>query len=104
MIYLYKADDGTIFEDEFECGKYEFDCFMKTINIIVLDKNGNRLNDIETDETYNKSYKVIISNEDDLNAILKIREFMGTYLDIDSIGTWVYNDNIDKWICEKQSK
>ncbi len=97
MNYLYKANDGTIFEDEYKCILYEFNLKIKDANIIILDKNGNKLNNIETKDTYNKAYWVIINNEVALDVMYDIRNFTGFYIGINCVGTWKYDDVNNEW-------
>ena len=93
MKIVYIADDGVMFDNQYDCEKYEFDKFIKTINIKVYDDKRHRLQNIHTEDTHNKSYRVIIANEKDLTDMKRIQNWTGFYCYIDSIGTWIYDGN-----------
>ena len=104
MIIIYKSDDGTLFDNEFDCMKYELSCLIKTVDIRVYDRKGHRLSNIETDETYQQSHRVVIRTEEELKVIGRVQEFMGGYWDIDSIGTWIWNDEKDTFVKRSDNK
>ena len=51
-----------------------------------------------SEDTYNNVETVIISNEQDVEDILKIYGYTGFYHGIDQIGTWVWNDKKQRFI------
>ena len=93
MQIIYKSDDGLLFDTEFDCIVHEFNCLLKTVNIRVYDKKGHRLDNIASEDIYNKVHRVVICNEEELAVLERIRTFMGIYLDINSVGTWIWNDD-----------
>ena len=98
MKIVYVSDDGLSFDNQFDCEKHEFDVFMKTIKIKVYDQKRHRLDNISESETYNESYRVVIADEKDLSDIKRIYNWTGYYCDIDSIGTWIYNEDKNRFI------
>ena len=97
MKVVYVADDGVQFDDYDDCMEHEFELFMKTTNIKVYDKNRHRLDNIHTEDSYNQSYRVVLKDEADLKALQTIQDYTGFYCDIDKVGTWRYNDKLDRW-------
>lgn len=63
MRIVYIADDGTQFDDEWDCRDYEFRKTLDLSDIEVYDENGIRLMDIFDEDTYNKAMKVIVKTE-----------------------------------------
>lgn len=98
MKIVYVSDDGLSFDDQFDCEKHEFDLSMKAVQIKVFDKRRHRLTDIASDDTYNNSYRVIIANDKDLEDMKHIQNWTGYYCDIDSIGTWIYNEDKNRFV------
>ena len=93
MKIVYVSDDGLSFDNQFDCEKHEFALFMQNVCIKVFDKRKHILANIDSDDTHNNSYKVVIANTKDLNDMKRIQNWTGYYCDIDSIGTWIYNGN-----------
>lgn len=97
MKILYIADDGTQFEDEWECTDYEWRLAHPHLKEIkFLNAAGEPiLSDPLEDITYNKTETVIVPNEAALQDLQDLADYTGfcDYMDIDSIGTWKHYDD-----------
>ena len=96
MRVIYEAFDGTQFDEQMDCEFYEFDkLVLDRTKIRVFDRQRHllkRLNFGANYETYGNEYRVEIKTEKDLDDIEKVSEFTGLYDDINSIGTWIYDE------------
>ena len=97
MRVIYIADDGKEFDEEFDCMDYEWRLnhpFLK--DILLYDEHNEKLNDILSQNTYNRTEKVIVPSEESLNEIRELASYAGfcAYDDIVECGEWVFN-------CEK---
>lgn len=92
MKVLYIADDGTQFDDEWDCRDYEFRKGLDLDDIEMYDKDGNRL-DPMTEETYYAVMRIVIKTEKAAEDLAKIEKYTGfiAYADVDAPGVWVYD-------------
>ena len=99
-ITLYEAKDGRIFDNHFDCVTYEVTEQIKNTGIKMYNKNGKAFSTTTylSEDTYNNVETVIISNEQDVEDILKIYGYTGFYHGIDQIGTWVWDDKEERFI------
>ena len=95
MEILYKAFDGKIFTDEYECEKYEAINYthMDIYGLTFLDKDDNEIvlgDDPFDDDIYGKAETVIIHNEAEADDLFWLAKECGwiEFEDIDSPGTW----------------
>lgn len=101
MNTIYIANDGKQFEDEYECRNYEF-CIshphLKTIEL--YDRHGKKLTNPLDDETYFNFTKIIIHSEEELADLYDAADYTGFtgYYDIKSSGTWVFDQDKEKFI------
>ena len=97
MKILYIADDGTQFEDEWECADYEWRLTHPHLKEIkFLNAAGELLlSDPLKEITYNNAETVIVPNEEALQDLQDMTDYTGfcEYNDINSIGTWNHYDN-----------
>jgi hypothetical protein len=98
QIILYKSCDGKIFDSERACLKHEQDIMNKTTDLRVYKKNRKRIYDLSNESDYNESYRVVIPNESALQDVKQIYHRYGFYPDIDSIGTWCYDEDNGRWV------
>lgn len=94
MRILYIADDGTEFDNEFDCEVYEETNRHNKVNDIeVYDADGNRVlfESVYNDAFYNEAEKIIIHTEEEVADILWLAEYTGwcEFEQITSVGTWV---------------
>lgn len=111
MEIVYRAFDGTIFENEFDCEEYEFkEIIMKRTNIHVYDKQNHLLPKLNFDDNFDtdgKEYKVVIKDEKDLEDIKAACDFTGFYWDINAIGTWIHKKDHNgflRWVLKEEKK
>ena len=101
MTTLYKAFDGTIFENEWECETYEnklIHFHLKDISFYTIDNHEYFIEDDFSDDIYNNCYKVIIHNSDEFNDFIWLAEYCGWcefYEQITGPGTWVRHEFSD---------
>ena len=90
MRVIYVADDGTTFDDEWDCKDYEFRRSLSLDDIEIYDENGNRFDDILSEDAYNNCTRVIVKTDKAVTDLHKIVKYTGFiyYDDIDSPGIW----------------
>lgn len=95
MRVVYVADDGTEFTDELECEHYEWCLNHINVNRIKLyDCDGNELQDIMSQDTYEEADVVIVPDAEALTELHELASFTGfcCYHLIDSPGRWVFDN------------
>ena len=92
MRVLYIADDGTEFDDSWDCEDYEWRQNHKALNSITfLDENNNVLNDPMSDETYNSAETIIVPTDEAAKELRELGEYAGWFYDsITSAGVWMF--------------
>ena len=102
MNILYEADDGTIFDNEYDCLFYEEKKdHLNLEGILIYTKNnvilGFDLDDLLNEKYYYQSEKVILHNEKEFKDFIWLAEYCGWcewYDFITSPGIWVrYEEN-----------
>lgn len=104
MKTLYIADDGTEFDNEFDCENYEeIETHKEVLDIDFFDINDNPIemtkDTVFDDRNYFNVYRIVIHSEKELSALNWLAEYCGwcefepEY--IDSVGTWIYDDSDD---------
>lgn len=103
MTILYKAFDGMIFEDEYECEDYENKiCHPLLEDIEFFDENNLSYfinlnnNDPFSDNIYNNCWKVIIHNSCEFNDFIWLAKYCGWcefYEQITGPGIWERNED-----------
>jgi hypothetical protein len=97
-IIMYESCDGKIFDSERDCWKHEKGLIDKATYLRVYKRNGERIQNLFKKTDYNKSYLVVIPNESALLDVKQLCYWLGFYVGIDSIGTWYYAGDNDKWV------
>lgn len=96
MKIVYIANDGTQFDNQYECENYEWELRHPYLNhITIFDKYGNELTDIFSEKTYSSCDTIIILNEKILKDLQDLAAYTGycLYSDINKVGVWEYKDN-----------
>lgn len=96
MQVIYRADDGREFEDAFECEHYEWKLKHPNIqNILAYDKDGKRLSNLYSEETYSKTEKLVIPSCAALRDLRALGKYTGfsCYEWIDNPGIWVFEND-----------
>lgn len=94
MKIIYIADDGKEFNNEFDCEDYEWKLAHTHLNeICFYDKDGNKLCDAYSEDTYNNAERIVVQNE---NAVKELQEFArytgyDCYEDIVECGEWHFD-------------
>ena len=95
MRTVYIANDGTQFDNKYECETYEFNLTISDHNLKFYDAGGTLLDyPIIDSRIYNLSDKVIVPDEQSLDVLRKVSYANGwcEFDYIDSIGVWEYKD------------
>lgn len=94
MRTVFIADDGTEFDDEWDCKDYEFRKSLDFEGIEMYDKYGTRY-DPYSERGYNKVVKIIVKTEEAVTVLNKIAKYTGfvLYEDVNSIGTWIFKEH-----------
>lgn len=104
MKILYIADDGKPFDNESSCVDYEFELAHPHLkDIKAFDDEGNKLGSIFSDDTYTRSTKVIVPNDEALKDLQDVVDHTGycCYGNIDSIGEWKYDESKETFVKER---
>lgn len=95
MRTVYIADDGTQFDDEFECEDYEWKLNHPHLkDVRCYDKDGNELKNIFSENTYGYSQKIIVPTDEAARDLQELSKYTGYcyYGHIAESGTWVYKE------------
>ena len=101
MKIIYIADDGTQFDNEWDCEAYEWRLNHPHLkDILIYDKDGNRFEDNFSEDAYNYSTKIVITNSDTLQAVQDLGSYTGycAYESIDSIGEWIFDEKKGEFV------
>ena len=108
MKILYKADDGTIFNDEISCRHYEINSELNSSyggkSITCYDKHNNIIKnpDFLSIELYETAERIYVGTEESVQYLTKIADLTGfiCYADIYSPGFWSFNYDAETYIKE----
>ena len=97
MEIIYKANDGTLFDNEFDCQLYEeAKTFGHIYSIEFFTKFGDKYfitkDNLFEDCNYSICEKVIIHNQEELAEFIRLANYCGWcefYEQINAPGTWV---------------
>ena len=95
MRVVYVADDGTCFDDEFECENYEWKISHPNLkDVRFFDENGIELEDPFSEETYNNSSVIMVLNDEAVKDLKDLTLFTGyySYANINDVGEWFFDD------------
>lgn len=99
MKIIYLADDGTEFDDEFECEHYEWILNHPHLkDVCCYDKDGNELKDIMVEYTYDYSEKIVVPTDEAAKDLQELADYTGYsyYAHITESGTWIFeNEGFD---------
>lgn len=76
-IIIYRADDGTDFDDEYDCRFYEWQCSVKdeeSPQVVLMDVNYKRL-PLDHTESYSDVYYIFIGDEKSAHFLYDIWDF-----------------------------
>ena len=99
VISKYKANDGTMFNDEDECLRYELEQAVKNSRFVIYNADGEEINilDVGADDALSNAEYVTVESEESLAAYNNLCEFYGYYA-IESTGHWYYDHDEDEWM------
>jgi len=105
-ITIYVADDGTQFEDEFECREYELGLSLHDSGLTFYDENGEPVENAEVILDAETIFGLEIEDEKSLEILKNLNDWNGMYYDIDSTGRWkcVVELDVNGWFKERWRK
>ena len=95
MKVIYIADDGKEFEDEWDCRDYEWKLNHSSLkDICFYDRDGELLDDIFSEHTYNMTEKIVVMNENSINDLHELAHYcgFGCYEDVIECGEWIFDN------------
>ena len=108
MEVIYKAFDGTCFDNEYDCEDYEWQKQHEEAfkDLIFYDKDENIISTSKlSEETYSKVMHIEIKSQEALQALHDISDYTGflNYDDPEDVGDWVwYDDGTDGYFKKKE--
>ena len=93
MKVIYIADDGTQFEDKWDCEEYEWILNHPNIKSVeIYDGNDNKLTTYMSSDTYENADLVIVPDMAALSNFHELARLTGfcCYHQIETIGTWEF--------------
>ena len=96
MRVIHIAEDGTLFDNEFECRDYEFIISLKDIKkISCYNDDCELMTDLLSQDTYDYGNTIIIETLEALKTFHKIADYCGwcEWDRIDSVGIWKWQDD-----------
>ena len=93
MKIIYKANDGTQFDDEYACIDHEWK--QKLAGVQIFDRNNQAREDIFSIDSYFVTCKIVVPTNEAATNIRKFGEYTGfcAYEDITSCGIWIFNND-----------
>lgn len=94
MKVIYIADDGKEFDNAYDCESYEWKLDHTHLNeICFYDKDGNKLDDAYSENTYNNAERIVVPNENAVKELQELGRYTGycCYEDIVECGEWQFN-------------
>lgn len=101
MRTIYIADDGTQFDNEFDCEDYEWKLSHPNLkDVHIFDKDGNEFEDIFSEDAYNYSSKIVVSSDEAAKEMQDLANFTGYcyYEHINKAGEWIFDDSKEEFI------
>lgn len=96
MRIIYRADDGTEFDDELECGDYEWMLNHENFKSIeFFDEDGKQITcGLFTEEVYGMITRINVYNEESIEELREFAKYIGfySYYDVNEPGVWVWGD------------
>ena len=99
MKILYQADDGKLFENEWDCEEYEakiVHSHLKNITFFTIEDCPYFMNDdnIFSDDIYYDCWKITVHNIDELNDLIWLVDYCGwcEFEQITEPGTWIRHE------------
>ena len=101
MKTIYIAYDGTQFNDEYACEDYEWKLDHPHLkDVHIFDKDGNKLEDIFSEDTYSYSEKIVVTSSEAVKDLQELSVYAGycCYKSIDRVGTWKYDEEKERFV------
>lgn len=108
MKVVYMSDDGKTFDNKYDCMDYEWLLYHPNVKFFVgfYDKNSKELKNIISEDTYQNTDMVIVTNKAAIADLHALAEYTGfcNYSDIIKSGIWLFNKEKGRFIEADYSK
>lgn len=101
MRIIYIADDGTQFNDEYDCKDYEWKLNHPHLkNVHIFDEDGNEFDDILSDEAYHYSAKIIVTSNEAVKDFQDLASYTRYcfYEHINKVGEWRFDKTKERFV------
>ena len=101
MKVIYIANDGKEFDNKYDCENYEWELKHTHLNeICFYDKDGNKLYDAYSEDTYNNAERIVVPNENAAKELQELARYTGycCYGDITECGEWHFDYKEDTFV------
>lgn len=101
MKIIYIADDGTQFDNEFDCEDYEWKLnhpHLKEVH--AFDKDGNEFKNIFAEDTYNYSARIVVESDSAAKELQELADYTGYcyYEQIEKAGEWYFDEKQERFV------
>lgn len=104
MKIIYVADDGTQFDNEFDCEDYEWKLNHPHLREVrVFGKDGNEFNNIFEEDTYNYSEIIIVPDDEAARNLQELADYTGYcyYSHITKAGEWIFDTANERFVLKE---
>lgn len=104
MRVIYIADDGTQFDDEFECRDYEWKLNHPNLkDVHIFDNDGHEFENIFSEDAYNYSAKIVVLSDDAAKELRDLANYTGYcyYAHITNVGEWTFDERKERFVMVK---
>ena len=101
MKVIYIADDGSLFDNEWDCEDYEWKLNHPNLkDVHVFNEEGVEFENIFLEDTYNHSAKVVVTSDEAIKDLHDLVDYTGYlyYEQIDKVGEWVFDMHTERFI------
>lgn len=101
MRIIYIADDGTQFNDEYDCKDYEWKLKHPHLkDIHIFDKDGKEFEDVLSDDAYNYSAKIVVTSSEAVKDLQALANYTGYcyYEHINKVGEWRFDESKERFV------
>lgn len=101
MRIIYIADDGTQFDDEYDCKDYEWKLNHSHLkDVHIFDKDGKEFENILSDDAYHYSAKIVVTSNEAVKGLRDLANYTGYcyYEQVNKVGEWRFDEAEEKFV------
>jgi hypothetical protein len=101
MRAIYIADDGTQFDDRFDCEDYEWKLNHPHLkDVHIFDKDGNKFDNVFSEDAYNYSDKIVVTSNGAVKDLHDLANYTGYcyYEHVNEVGEWRFDETKEKFV------